>query len=75
MIDDLGVPFPDTFDTAADLIDWFYDVKEARDAKYPDRAENPIAGGGTADRLDSGTTLRALWAPASTLSWQPMSPA
>lgn len=52
MIDDLGVPFPDTFDTAADLIDWFYDVKEARDAKYPDRAANPIVGGGTANRLD-----------------------
>ena len=44
MIDDLGVPFPEKFDTAADLIPWFYDIKEARDAKYPDKAGNPIMG-------------------------------
>ena len=52
MIDDLGVPFPEKFDTAADLIDWFYDAKEARDAKYPDKAENPIVGDGAPNRLD-----------------------
>ena len=31
MIDDLGVPFPEKFDTAADRIDWLYDSKEARE--------------------------------------------
>ena len=52
MIDDLGVEFPaDSFDTAWDLIDWFYAVKEARDAKYPDRAENPVISGAP-NRLD-----------------------
>ena len=42
MMDDLGVTFPEKFDTAYDLIPFLNEVKEARDAKYPDKAENPI---------------------------------
>lgn len=43
LIDDLGVPFPDgKWNTAYDLIDWLYDCKEARDAKYPELASTPI---------------------------------
>ena len=44
MLDDLGVLFPEKFDTAADLIPFFYEVKQARDAKYPEKAENPVLG-------------------------------
>ncbi len=42
MADDLGVAIPETYDTFGDLIDTLYAVKAARDAKYPDKADQPI---------------------------------
>lgn len=42
MLDDLGVKFPEKYDTYYDLIDFFYEVKAARDAKYPDKADEPL---------------------------------
>lgn len=42
MLDDLGVKFPENYATNHDLVDFLYDVKEARDAKYPDEVDNPI---------------------------------
>lgn len=45
MLDDLGLEAPETWETAYDLIPFLYDVKEARDAKYPEEAKNPILKG------------------------------
>lgn len=42
LADDLGVTFPEKYDTVWDLIDFFYEAKAARDAKYPDKANQPI---------------------------------
>lgn len=43
LIDDVGVPFPDgEWNTAYDLIDWLYEFREAKDAKYPDQANVPL---------------------------------
>ena len=43
LIDDIGVPFPDgEWNTGFDLIDWLYEFKKARDAKYPEKADIPI---------------------------------
>ena len=45
LIEDTGVSFPtDTYWTTMDLVDWFYDLKEARDEKYPQYANVPVAG-------------------------------
>ena len=44
MADDLGLTFPEEFDTMADLIPFLYEAKEKRDAKYPEKAEQPIIG-------------------------------
>lgn len=45
MADDLGLTFPEKFDTFADLVPFFYEAKEKRDAKYPEKADQPIIGG------------------------------
>ena len=45
MADDLGLTFPEKFDTFADLVPFLYEAKEKRDAKYPDKADQPIIGG------------------------------
>lgn len=45
LADDLGLTFPEKFDTFADLVPFLYEAKEKRDAKYPDKAEQPIIGG------------------------------
>ena len=38
-----GVPFPDgEWSTAYDLIDFLYEFREAKDAKYPDQANVPL---------------------------------
>ena len=42
MLDDLGVQFPEGFDTAEDLIDFLYEAKEARDKKYPEKKNDPL---------------------------------
>ena len=42
LADDLGLTFPEKYDTQYDLIDFFYEAKAARDAKYPDKASQPI---------------------------------
>lgn len=42
MLDDLGVQFPENYATRWDTVDFLYDVKEARDEKYPDEVDNPI---------------------------------
>lgn len=42
MLDDLGVKFPADYATRWDTVDFLYDLKEARDAKYPDEVDNPI---------------------------------
>ncbi len=42
MLDDLGVTFPEKYDTGLDVIDFLYEVKNARDAKYPDKANQPL---------------------------------
>ena len=42
MADDLGLTFPEDYTTFHDLVDFFYEAKEARDAKYPEKANQPI---------------------------------
>ena len=42
LLDDLGVKFPADYATRWDTVDFLYDLKEARDAKYPDEVDNPI---------------------------------
>lgn len=42
LMDDLGVTFPEDYHTYLDLIDWIYEVKAIRDAKYPEKASQPI---------------------------------
>lgn len=42
LLNDLGVEFPEDYATKWDVVDFLYDVKEARDAKYPDEVDNPI---------------------------------
>ena len=42
LLDDLGVSFPEKYGTKMDLVDFFYEVKEARDAKYPDEEDNAL---------------------------------
>jgi len=41
MVQDLGLEYP-TFNTYFDLIDYLYEAKEARDAKYPEKKDQPI---------------------------------
>ena len=42
LADDLGVTFPEKYDTVWDLVDFFYEAKAARDAKYPEKANQAI---------------------------------
>ena len=43
LLNDLGIEFPaDTYYTYKDLVPFFYEVKEARDAKYPEKADKPM---------------------------------
>ena len=42
MLDDLGVEFPEDYATKWDLIDFFYELKEARDEKYPEDEDSPL---------------------------------
>ncbi len=41
LLDDLGLEFPE-WATKRDLVDFFYDLKEARDAKYPEEMYEPL---------------------------------
>ncbi len=42
MVDELGVAFPEKYDTGMDVLDFLYEVKAARDAKYPEKANQPL---------------------------------
>ncbi|MBP5294378.1 MAG: ABC transporter substrate-binding protein [Lachnospiraceae bacterium] len=42
MLKDLGLEFPEHWNSYWDLLPLLYKVKEARDAKYPDQAKNPV---------------------------------
>lgn len=42
LLDDLGVSFPEGYGTKWDLIDFFYELKEARDEMYPDDEDIPL---------------------------------
>ncbi len=42
MLDDLGLTLPEKYRTLWDVMDFLYEVKEARDAKYPNKAKQPI---------------------------------
>lgn len=42
MLDDLGIEFPAEWKTKRDLVDFFYAVRKAKDAKYPDEADIPL---------------------------------
>lgn len=43
LLNDLGVEFPaDNYYTWKDLVSFFYEVQEARDAKYPEKAGKPL---------------------------------
>lgn len=46
MAADLGVTVPESFDSFSDLIPYLYEIKAARDAKYPEKASQPIVGDG-----------------------------
>lgn len=43
MIDDLGVSFPEEWATKWDVVDFLYEVLEARNDKYPEIADDPTA--------------------------------
>ena len=49
MMEDLGLTFPEEYHTYYDLIDFVYEGKAARDAKYPEKANQPILRGFSAD--------------------------
>lgn len=43
MLDDLGIEFPvDNYNTSFDLVEFWRAVKAARDAKYPEKADQPL---------------------------------
>jgi len=42
MLDDLRLTMPDEWETYWDVIDFLYEAKAARDAKYPEKASQPI---------------------------------
>lgn len=44
MLEDLGITSrPEDYATFWDVVDWLYEVKAARDAKYPEKANTPIS--------------------------------
>ena len=45
MMDDLDLTFPETYNTYHDVYPFIYEAQEKRDAKYPEKAGNPIMGG------------------------------
>ena len=55
MLDDLGISFPEKYDTFTDLYDFFYEVKAARDAKQPELAKQPIVKHPSAGKLISAS--------------------
>ncbi len=42
MLDDLGVTFPENYQTFGDLVDFLKEVKTARDEKYPEKADQAL---------------------------------
>lgn len=48
LMDDLGITFPETYRTVFDMEEFFYEAKKLRDAKYPEKASQPIMKGLTA---------------------------
>jgi len=42
LVEELGLGYPEKYDTYWDIIDWLYEVKAARDAKYPELKDQPI---------------------------------
>lgn len=42
MAEDLNVTFPEGYTTFHEVYDFLFEVKEARDAKYPEKAKQPI---------------------------------
>ncbi len=42
LADDLGLTFPEKYDTYWDIVDFLYEAKAARDAKYPEKSKQPI---------------------------------
>lgn len=42
LLDDLGVTFPADYDTAWDLLPYWRELKEKRDAKYPEYKDQPL---------------------------------
>lgn len=42
MLDDLGLTFPENYSTYFDLVDLWKEAKVARDAKYPEKANQPL---------------------------------
>lgn len=46
LAEDLGVAVPETFATYDELIPYLYQIKAARDAKYPEKADQPVLDGG-----------------------------
>ena len=46
LADELGVAIPESYDTFDELISFMYELKAARDAKYPEKANQPILDGG-----------------------------